>query len=454
MQNYIIFGLGSEGLSSYHFLKNQNPEALFILVDDKPSDQLSADWQKVIAENQGKFLQSSQLESDSILPDSILVKTPGIPPNHPALISGPLGNLRRTNNAQLFFEYLELNLPGVIAIGVTGTKGKTTTTALIYRILHEAGLPSVLGGNIGTPALTLIPELEKLIQDNTSPIAVIELSSHQLVDMSVSPNIAVLLNITPEHLDHFPTLEAYMASKGAITAFQEQSDHVIYNPGYESLQKLIYQTPAERHHFGKNDSQAETLEASLHDNALWYRNEKIIETANIPLVGEHQWLNALPSIIVGKHFGVSYQDIGKAISSFKSLPHRLEYIGKKEGIKYYNDSQATTPEAGIAALRSFPKKSVILIAGGHDKGVDLSEYIAEIKKRGVKAVALFPPTGETIGAELGEIPHRLVTSMADAVAFCRQYAKIGDTILLSPACASFGIFKNYQERGEMFRGEV
>jgi len=445
MQNYIIFGLGSEGLSSYRFLKNQNQEAQFILVDDKPGDQLSPDWQKIFAEDQDRFIPSSQLEFESIPPDSIVVKTPGIAPNHQLLVSGKLANLKRTNNAQLFFEYLQSNLAGVITVGVTGTKGKTTTTALINRVLREAGLAAVLGGNIGTPALSLIPELEELTKGNPNPLAVLELSSHQLVDMSVSPNIAVLLNITPEHLDHFPSLQDYIDSKQALITHQRQSDHVIYNPEYQSLQSLVEKTPATRHHFGENN---------LHDNALYFEDEKIIDTKDIPLVGKHQWLNALPSIVIGKHFGISTESIKNAIASFTSLPHRLEYIGEKDGIAYYNDSQATTPEAAVAALRSFPEKSVVLIAGGHDKGVDLSEYIEEIKNRGVKAVALFPPTGEIIGAELGEIPHRLVTSMADAVAYCREHAESGDTILLSPACASFGVFKNYMQRGEIFREEI
>lgn len=442
MQNYIIFGLGSEGLSSYHFLQNQHPDAHFILVDDKPSYQLSPEWQKVIAEEKSQFLQSSQVESESIPPDCILVKTPGIPPNHQLLVSGKLANLKRTNNAQLFFEYLQIKMPGVITIGVTGTKGKTTATALIYRVLFEAGLPTVLGGNIGTPALSLIPELETLTKGNPNPIAVLELSSHQLVDMSASPNVAVLLNITPEHLDHFPSLQDYINSKQALITHQSQLDLVIYNPEYQSLQSLVEKTPATRHHFGENN---------LHDDALYFEDEKIIDTKDIPLVGKHQWMNVLPSIVIGKHFGVSNQSIKNAIISFKSLPHRLEYIGEKNGIAYYNDSQATTPEAGIAALRSFPLGKVVLIAGGHDKGVDLTKYISEIKKQGVKAVSLFPPTGEEIGKKLDDIPHQLVTSMAEAVAYCREHATAGDTILLSPACASFGIFKNYQERGEIFR---
>ncbi|OGJ15604.1 MAG: UDP-N-acetylmuramoylalanine--D-glutamate ligase [Candidatus Pacebacteria bacterium RIFCSPHIGHO2_01_FULL_46_16] len=465
MKVTVIFGLGREGLSSYHHLRSQAVEQHFLLVDDAGLAELDPVWGKILATHERvRFLPSPSV-TEADLREGLLVKSPGIPHSHPICKLAQSLGLQVTSNTQLFFEYLETNAPSTLTIGVTGTKGKSTTTALIHYVLVSAQLPALLAGNIGEPALNLVVRINELIAKHQRPIVVLELSSHQLMDLTYSPQIAVILNITPEHLDYYATFTEYTQAKSAICCFQRPEDLLIYDPTNQSLDELVALSPAEKIYFADVQKTEQTwkLAARLEHDTIFSQDKPVIDAKKLPLTGRHQWLNALPSVIIGKHLGLSQAQIAKALVSFQPLPHRLELVAQSNGVRYYNDSQATTPEAAIAALRSFPKNQVVLIAGGSEKYVDLSLFSKEIIEHGVLAVALFPPTGKVIREQITMFANQLskpkpdmqlVHSMQEAMNFAKQHAQPNNVVLLSPACASFGIFKNYQDRGEQFRSGV
>lgn len=465
MKAMVIFGLGAEGMSTYHYLYRQNRRQDFLLVDDKQLGELSPQWQEVLANNENtRFLQAKEVRKQHLV-DSIIVKTPGISPAHPVLLLSKKSKIQITSNTQLFFEYLNQHAPEAKTIGVTGTKGKSTTTALIHHVLSSNNLPALLAGNIGEPALNLVADIKRLQAAQTQPIIVLEFSSHQLMNLAYSPNIAVVLDITPEHLDYYVSFAQYAAAKSAICRFQQPEDLVIFDPILQGASQLAKQSQAQQLLFADTTTKTSptALEAELNHNVILLHGKKILSATMLPLTGRHQWLNALPSVIIGKQFGLSDKQIAKALTSYQPLPHRLEFITEKKGTRYYNDSQATTPEAAIAALRSFPDNTVVLIAGGSDKGADLSAFAQEIIERGVTAVALFPPTGQKIQKLVEATTKknqqtppamRIVDSMPKALAFALKHTSKNSVILLSPACASFGIFKNYQDRGEQFRNTI
>ncbi|MDA1079926.1 MAG: UDP-N-acetylmuramoyl-L-alanine--D-glutamate ligase, partial [bacterium] len=398
MKATVIFGLGSEGLSTYNYLRALNSTQQFLLVDDKPAENLSPEWRAVISnDQQARFLHSAEVTETEVA-ECRVIKTPGIPPSHPVAQLAQRLQLEVTSNTQLFFEHLQQHAPETITIGVTGTKGKSTTTSLIHHVLKSAGLPALLAGNIGVPALDLVPQVTEVVKSGKQPIVVLELSSHQLMDLPYSPKIAVVLDITPEHLDYYASLSEYTAAKSAICRFQRPEDLILFDPTLSGARSLAAKSPARQLLFAdtaKSDDPS-ALAAALEGDALLSQGKALLSATELPLTGRHQWLNALPSVVIGVHLGVPSEQIATALRSFCPLPHRLELVATRDTISYYNDSQATTPEAAIAALRSFPKDSVVLIAGGSEKGVDLTEFAKEILVQGVKAVALFPPTGEKI----------------------------------------------------------
>jgi UDP-N-acetylmuramoylalanine--D-glutamate ligase len=499
------------------------------VVDDKPLTELTSDWQTALIQDKNlTFLHAPEQTLDSLTaqiaqspsanttqaePARILVlKTPGIPfTNHFFTLLSKLAGTTpsgttdtQTNQQSTTLAYssnIELFLDVIAAlpqterpktIGITGTKGKSTTTALIHHVLKSAGKPVFLAGNIGVPALDLLKEiLTNLATANAATVSssdapdlnkmfiVLELSSHQLQNLPHSPHIAVVQNITPEHLDYYKDFAQYAAAKAAIVTHQTESDYVIYNPEYEIPSQFAAQSKAQKLPYSLNlipmtkESEefllthpgASQVVAYRKEEQLYYETELICSVSDLPLKGEHNILNTFPAIIVAKLVGIDAMALKQAIQSFTSLPHRLEFVAEKNGVGYYNDSQGTTPEASIAAMRSFPDKEIILLAGGSDKGVEFGELAAEILTQKVTQLILFPPTGEKIEAAVsaalatvGQTKSRLamqhVSSMQQAVTLAAQAAQPGNVVLLSPACASFGLFKNYQDRGDQFKAAV
>lgn len=483
----VLLGLGREGRSNYSFITSRNPNVTILCFDDKPLENLGDFWQKELKNNKNAHFFSNKDEFFKFLGDLfkdkapneaiLVVKTPGMPPNHPVftnLSEKFSSNCKFTSNTQLFFDLIRRAPFQSKVIGVTGTKGKSTTSAAIQHVLSSAGLPSYLGGNIGLPPLDLyLTQLSLHSSDSgpnpsrTSPIFVLEMSSHQLADLKNSPDISVVQNITPEHLDYYPNFESYVEAKKQIVKFQNSDDLLVYCSDDEIPSKWAKESEAQTADFcgAKSEIRIEDQRILMTDPET--KIEKVVvELADLPLKGEHTLRNLVPAVLIAKRLGVALPDIQRALLTFTSLPHRMEYVTTIKGVEYYNDSLSTTPEATIAAIKSFAKGSVVLIAGGHDRSLKFEELAEEVFTKKLKAVVLLPNTGEKIESAIIQyyqknrdkslnlpiIEH--AENLSQAVRLAKAAARTGNVVLLSPAAASFNMFVDYAERGEEFKKQV
>lgn len=373
----LILGFGREGRDTLRFLRKLFPEKKIGIADQK----FDKNYLKKIKDY------------------DVVIKTPGLP--FKKLTRNDL--VKVTTQTEIFFE----NCPGKI-IGVTGTKGKSTTAFLISQILKKARLL----GNIGKPVLT------SLLKAKKNDIFIYELSSHQLYNLKKSPHIAVLLNIYPEHLDYYRNFNQYLNAKANITKYQTKKDYLIYNSQDPLVKKIAQKSKAKK----------------------------------IPIKGKYYQLDIAAARAVGKIFKVPLPE------KFKFLPHRLEYVGKFKGIEFYNDSLSTIPETAIEALDYLGDKVQTLILGGFDRGLLFDGLAKRIAASSIKTLVLFPSTGTRIkqAIENSQFPipnfqYFFVKDMEKAVKLAYQYTDKGKICLLSPASPSFGIFKDYQERGDLFK---
>jgi len=497
---FIIFGLGREGKSSYHFLRQIFDDVEIILTDDRDLDLLSRDWKSILAQDPLSSFATTKHLPISALTEAILVVAPGIAPHH-QLLKQASSMIPITTNTQLFFEtvlpdrakhsLIKAHLPKLkkqpLVIGVTGTKGKSTTAHAIHHILDTAGFPCLLGGNIGLPPLDLIESIrEQSDQSQNQQIAVVlELSSHQLSRLNISPQIAVIQAITPEHLDYYTDFDSYAAAKSQITAFQQPEDTIIYYLDNQQSRKVAAASKGEQIPFGLNSStmlakpdsiSSRSLDTQIEDESssglrpvcslanqqIIYQGQPVISLNQLQIKGEHNSLNLMPAIIIAHLLHISSGQISAALSSLKPLPHRLEQVANIDGVIYINDSLSTTPEATIAAIQSFPDQPIILIAGGFDRGLNFQNLAKVIRQSSVKTVLLLPDTGQKIKALIetqldrsarSVTPPKVVLfdSLKDAVTQAKQLAEPGDVVLLSPASASFNQFRDYAQRGETFK---
>jgi UDP-N-acetylmuramoylalanine--D-glutamate ligase len=337
------------------------------------------------------------------------------------------------------------NCPAPI-IGVTGSKGKGTTVSLIASILREAGQTVHVVGNIGVPALDVLPHIKE------NDIVVYELSSFQLWDIDNSPEIAVILMIETDHLDIHASFDEYVEAKAQIIKHQTADDIVVYfnanefsrKIGESSLAKKIpYQMPETVH---------------VKDEAFYYGKEKICSTDALKLPGAHNLDNACAAIAAVWQFIQDEDAIERGLGGFTGLPHRLKYIRTVEGIDYYDDSIATTPGSAIAAMKAFSKPKVVIL-GGSSKGAKFDEVAKTAAATDVRCAVLIGDEADRIEQVLKDAGVPLVNlgsdvRMNEIVKTARDYAKPGDVVILSPACASFGMFKSYSDRGDQFIATV
>ncbi|MFH2118614.1 MAG: UDP-N-acetylmuramoyl-L-alanine--D-glutamate ligase, partial [Candidatus Paceibacterota bacterium] len=363
-QKILILGLGAEGWSTYQFLRQHLPDLKLTIADQRPIAKLIDEQQAILQQDQHATLALGASYLDKIDKFDLIFKAPGIPKSlldasgKPAIKKAITKGAQLASNTQLFFELC----PGKI-IGITGTKGKSTTAAVIHHVLETSGLKTLLLGNIGTPALTQLAQIE------ADTLVVYELSSHQLETLTISPYVAVIQDITSEHLDYYATTEEYQTAKTAITRWQHPRDIVIYNPQFEIAAKIASLSPGK--HLRHSLTEGPDSVAFVRQDSLMLRHPggqvtNILPIDQLPLPGQHNLYNVLPAIIVGQLFNVDTETISLALKSFKALPHRLELVAEKQGTRYYDDSLATNPLATIRALESFDQ-SVVLIAGGHER---------------------------------------------------------------------------------------
>jgi UDP-N-acetylmuramoylalanine--D-glutamate ligase len=334
-------------------------------------------------------------------------------------------------------------------VAITGSNGKTTTTTLVGEILKAAGRPTLVGGNIGLPVTAMVDE------STAETWSVIEVSSFQLETVETfKPRIAMVLNITPDHLDRHGTFEAYAAAKARITEFQTADDFLVLNAEDVTTQKIAAKTKAQIFWFSAKRQIKQG--AFVHGESIFFAAkegatpEPVMPVAEITLAGAHNVENVLAAVCAARLAGVASETIRAAVAAFKAVEHRLEFVREVAGVRYYNDSKATNVDATMKAIEAFAG-GVQLILGGKDKDSDYTTLAALVRER-VKTVI-------TIGSAAQKIEHQLAgvvkieraETLECAVALAQTIAAPGDTVLLAPACASFDQFKNYEERGSVFK---
>jgi len=420
-----ILGFGQEGQATYKYLSKHPAwrKAEFWILDESTNIKVprGADAQL------GKDYLSNLQKFDC------LFRSPGIPYLNKELQIAKKKGVKILSETILFFE--EAEKKGARIIGVTGSKGKTTTCYLIYQILKRAGKKAFLAGNVGTPSLEILNRLDR------KSWVVLELSSFQLQDLKRSPAHAIVLDIFPEHLNVHASLKEYYSAKSNLVRHQNRNGLVVFMNDNQTSKKIAKQGR------GKTISpRKKTL-------------DKISKALMIP--GGHVLRNVSVAATLAREIGVSWKHILKAISEFKGVEHRLELVrsikSKKRHLDFYNDSAATNPETTIAAVSSFPEVELILIAGGHDKGLSYKAWAKHLAEKRVSKVILYGANLAKIYHSLGPVRRKtiLTPNIATATTLAFGLAKISKnkkiSILLSPGSASFDQFRNYAERGKAFK---
>ncbi len=373
-------------------------------------------------------------------------RTPGMYPEMPEIKRLREAGVHISSEMELFFALCPAQI-----IAVTGSDGKTTTATLIAKMLQQAGYRCWLGGNIGTPLIGRIEQIQP--KDKV----VLELSSFQLFTMQQSPDIAVITNVTPNHLDWHSSMAEYVFAKKQIFLHQKPVDYIVLNYDNEQTRSFATEATGIVRFFSRKQHQKEGV--YLENDAIWQhsvgRREKILDTNNIRIPGVHNIENYMAAIAAVRDM-VSVDDIAVVAESFAGVTHRIEFIREKNGIRFYNDSIASSPTRTAAALRAFEQK-VILIAGGYDKKIPFDELGKLIQKH-VKCLVLVGATSGKIKAAVeaagDEVPIFLCTDLRCAVQTAYEKALAGDVVLLSPACASFDQFPNFEYRGNTFKDYV
>lgn len=410
-----ILGFGREGKSTLNtFLKAGGFKSITIC----DSNPVTVDGVNIVT---GKDYQKNLDQYD------IIMKSPGVVLEENALLDFS----RLYSQSQIFLSVYREQI-----IGITGTKGKSTTSSLIFHVLKECGKAAVLLGNIGIPAFDgVVTEKD---------IVVFEFSSHQLEYSSISPHTAVFLNIFPEHLDHYGTFEKYYEAKKNIFRYQKEGDLLICSEDVTPKEKCLSQIIT----FGKNSK------VQIRPGSFIINEEEIFLDASCPLLGKHNVNNIAVAYLALKPHGITKEQFLKALSTFKPLPHRLEKIGEKDGITYYDDSISTCSQTTIQALCSLKNVGTVLI-GGMDRGIDYSPLVEFLSTFDIPNVIFMYDTGKRIMAEFEGLEVKFKSHFADtlasAVALAKSVTPKGSICLLSPAAASYGFFKNFEDRGDQFK---
>ncbi len=445
-KSILILGFGTEGQATYGFLRRTWPEKRLVVADQRRLEDFPEDIRERLINDAACTVYLGPDYWNSLVERNpeVIIKTPGIPATMAPIAQAVKSGCVLTSHSEIFLS----NYPREKLIGVTGTKGKSTTASLIFDILKTAGIPAELVGNIG------VPPLAKFHAGSRDRYFVHEFSSHQLAELHSSPHIAVLLNVVPEHLDYYATFEEYVAAKENITRYQSGDDFLVFNADYPIPVEMAQRTRAALRPF----SAARRVSPGCHlegERIVWsdIDDEDIMWTRDIPLAGRFNVQNVMAAVCVARLCGVPPETISEAVKAFRALPHRLELVGTFRGITFYDDSIATVPDAALAALDALGPDVQTLILGGHERNLDYSEFGRRLPAN-IRTVILFPPTGPRIWDAIRKHSQPqafFVETMEEAVRIAYARTERGKICLLSPAAPSFGVFKDYRERGEAFR---
>ena len=437
----LVVGLGKSGVASALFLKERG--ASVTVSDTKSPDQLKEEIPLLL--DHGITVETGGHGERTFRGQDLIVVSPGVPYDAPPLAQARMQGEPVIGEIELAAE----NLPGSI-IAITGSNGKTTTTTLVGEILAAAGVETLVGGNIGTPAISLV---ERATPES---VCVLEVSSFQLETIKTfRPKVAVILNITPDHLDRHRTFDAYVNAKARVFENQQGSDFAVLNEDDETCVKLAEVVKAPLFWFSRKKEVGQG--AFVREGRILFRDahgqEEILLLSEIPLKGAHNVENVLAAVCSAALMGCRPEQIRKAVANFKAVEHRIEYVATINGVEYYNDSKATNVDATIKALESFPK-NIHLILGGKDKGSPYTVLRNLLHER-VKRVYTIGAAAAKIEAEIqgaSEVVH--AETLENAIKRAHAVAQAGDIVLLAPACASFDQFKSYEHRGRLFKDVV
>jgi UDP-N-acetylmuramoylalanine--D-glutamate ligase len=438
----LVVGLGKSGVASALFLKAHG--ARVTVSDTKSGDDLRNEIPVLL--DHGITVETGGHGERTFQGQDLIVVSPGVPIDAP-----PLAQARSLGESVIGeIELAAQFLPGPI-IAITGSNGKTTTTTLTGEIMAAGGFPTLVGGNIGTPAISLA---ERATRDS---VIVLEVSSFQLETIQTfRPKVSVILNVTPDHLDRHRTFDAYVNAKARIFENQRGDDFTVLNADDPTCVSMAARTKAQVFWFSRQKEVERG--AWVREGAVLFRDSRgqreILQVSDIPLKGAHNLENVLAAVCAGALMGCAPEKIRQAVANFKAVEHRLEFVATIRGVDYYNDSKATNVDATIKALESFPA-NIHLILGGKDKGSDYS-VLNDLLRQRVKRVY-------TIGAAAAKIESQIVSTknggpelvhaetLENAIRKASTIAQPGDIVLLAPACASFDQFKNYEQRGGLFK---
>src|SRR6266852_9159246 len=436
----LVVGLGRSGVASALFLKSRG--ARVTVSDAKSEDQLRKEIPALL--DHGIAVETGGHGERTFKNQDLIVVSPGVPVDAEPISQARALGQDILGEIELAAEFLQGQI-----VAITGSNGKTTATTLTGEILSAGGLKTLVGGNIGTPAISLVP------QATPETVTVLEVSSFQLETIRhFRPKIAVVLNVTPDHLDRHRTFAAYVDAKARIFENQQAVDFAVLNADDAASAGLAAHTRAQVFWFSRKDEVKQG--AYVRDGRVMFRDRagqrEVMLVSEIPLKGAHNVENTLAAACVGALMGCETGRIREAVCNFKAVEHRLEHAATIRGVEYYNDSKATNVDATIKALESFPS-NVHLSLGGKDKDSDYT-LLNDLLRQRVKRVYTIGSAAEKIESQIKGVEVDHAETLETALKHAAASADAGDIVLLAPACASFDQFQNYEHRGRVFKEVV
>ena len=438
----LIIGAARSGVASAEYLLSIGKE---IVISDM-NTKLAEDVETQLGHASVSYVWGKQPDVAALQPE-LIVMSPGVPLSIPPVVKARELGIPVISEPELAFRYSDVPF-----VAITGTNGKTTTTTLTAFLLEKEGRKVVAGGNIGLPLISQCPKM------SANDIVVAEMSSFQLESVdSFCPKVAVVMNLTPDHLDRHKTMEAYAAAKANIFKNQGPEEYLLLNKDDAIVAAMAAGAKSHVYYF----SQQEILDEGiwLEDGNLVYRLDKngvpqvLIPAADIGIVGSHNWQNAMAASLAALLMGQQPEIIAERLRAFKGVAHRMEPVATIDGVLYVNDSKGTNPDSTEKALGSYGERPIVLIAGGRNKGSDMAVLVPLMRAHCRGVVLVGEATGDFIDAfaRTGYTDYVCADSFEDAVAKAREMAQFGDVVLLSPACASWDMFDNFEQRGDLFK---
>ena len=444
-QRALIVGLGVSGREAARFLAARGAS---VTVTDRQHAAELAPAVEELSDLNVRFALGGH--PDSLFTEQdLIIPSPGVPWDLPALADARHKGVAVMGELELAAEFLR----GPV-IGVTGTNGKTTTTSLIGHIFLSAGWEARTGGNLGTPLLAMVDG------STDERWNILELSSFQLEATTSFPvHIAVVLNVTPDHLDRHGTFEAYADAKQRILQAQTSADYVVLNADDDTCRRFAGAAPGQVCWFSRTQPNPaidpapgptpDPAGARVEGEWITFDGEPVVET-RLPIRGAHNLENALAAVAASRLAGLPTESIAAGVKTFRPVEHRLEFVRELDGVDYYNDSKATNVDAALKAIEAFDG-GLWVILGGSDKGSDYGELSAPLRER-ARGALLIGQSAQKLDHQLnGSVPREQLNTLDRAVDYARRHARSGDTVLLAPACASFDQFRNYEQRGRAFK---